>query len=138
MSEILPAGSSTASNPDQMSEDDLRAYIEQTLHRLSVENLNAIIEAAQDRCREKQGEVKEALLREFQEKANRLGMQVNLVPMSAPMGGGSRKSRRDAGQPLPVKFRGPNGETWSGRGISPKWLRELEEEGRNKEEFRVG
>jgi len=25
------------------------------------------------------------------------------------------------------KYRGPNGETWSGRGSTPKWLRELQE-----------
>lgn len=31
----------------------------------------------------------------------------------------------------PVQFRGPNGETWSGRGRQPKWL------GDDREQYRV-
>jgi len=36
-----------------------------------------------------------------------------------------------------VKFRGPNGETWSGRGLTPRWLAALLVQGRSKEEFAV-
>jgi DNA-binding protein H-NS len=38
---------------------------------------------------------------------------------------------------IPVKYRSPNGETWSGRGHTPLWLRQLELEGHKREEFRV-
>jgi DNA-binding protein H-NS len=38
---------------------------------------------------------------------------------------------------LKAKYRGPNGETWSGRGREPRWLTALEAGGRKKEEFRV-
>src|SRR4051794_38519288 len=93
-----------------LSEEQLRDVIEDALDRLSVENLSAIIEAAQEKRREKQDEVKEALLREFRERAASLGMRVNLVPMDAPMPGSGRKPRRDAGQPLPVRYRGPEGQ----------------------------
>ena len=31
-----------------------------------------------------------------------------------------------------IKYRGANGETWTGRGLCPKWLRGL-----NKEDFKV-
>lgn len=34
-----------------------------------------------------------------------------------------------------VLYRGPNGETWSGRGQMPKWLRVLVDAGHDKEEF---
>lgn len=30
------------------------------------------------------------------------------------------------GVKLPVKFHGPNGETWTGRGQKPKWMQEQE------------
>ncbi len=30
------------------------------------------------------------------------------------------------GRKAPIKFRGPNGETWSGRGLAPRWLAALE------------
>lgn len=39
--------------------------------------------------------------------------------------------------PAPVKFRGPNGETWSGRGLMPRWLAALVAQGQTKESFAV-
>ena len=33
------------------------------------------------------------------------------------------------------KYRGPAGETWSGRGLAPKWLTTLVAAGRRKDEF---
>jgi DNA-binding protein H-NS len=38
---------------------------------------------------------------------------------------------------LPPKYRGPNGEEWSGRGHTPKWLTALEATGRSRDEFRI-
>lgn len=37
----------------------------------------------------------------------------------------------------PVKFRGTNGETWSGRGLMPRWLKAQVDAGRAKEDFAV-
>lgn len=42
-----------------------------------------------------------------------------------------------AGTTVAPKYRGPNGETWSGRGLMPRWLAALVAEGRTKEEFAV-
>ena len=39
--------------------------------------------------------------------------------------------------PAPAKFRGPNGETWSGRGLMPRWLEALVAEGQSKESFAI-
>jgi DNA-binding protein H-NS len=40
--------------------------------------------------------------------------------------------------PVAIKYRGPNGETWSGRGKQPNWLTRLEtEQGRHRDEFLV-
>lgn len=36
-----------------------------------------------------------------------------------------------------AKFKGPSGEVWSGRGLTPKWLVALGAEGRKKEEFLI-
>jgi len=36
-----------------------------------------------------------------------------------------------------AKYKGPNGETWSGRGLSPKWLATLVAAGRSREEFAI-
>lgn len=39
--------------------------------------------------------------------------------------------------PVEVKFRGPNGEAWSGRGFKPKWLQALLAQGATLESFAV-
>jgi DNA-binding protein H-NS len=39
--------------------------------------------------------------------------------------------------PVAAKFRGPNGETWSGRGLTPRWLATLVAQGQPKEAFAV-
>ena len=42
------------------------------------------------------------------------------------------------GHNLPATgYRGPNGETWSGRGLMPRWLTVLVQAGQDKESFRV-
>jgi DNA-binding protein H-NS len=47
-----------------------------------------------------------------------------------------RKSKA-AGVPVAAKFRGPNNESWSGRGLTPKWLSALVAQGRSKSDFAV-
>ena len=39
--------------------------------------------------------------------------------------------------PAPVKYRGPEGQTWSGRGRAPNWLVAMEAQGRHKDAFLV-
>lgn len=47
------------------------------------------------------------------------------------------KASKKSGAVVAAKFRGPNGETWSGRGLTPKWLAILVAQGRTKEEFAI-
>ena len=46
-------------------------------------------------------------------------------------------SPKKAKQAVAAKYRGPNGETWSGRGRAPKWLATLEAQGRLRAEFSI-
>ncbi len=48
-----------------------------------------------------------------------------------------RASPKKAGIPVAPKFRGPNGETWSGRGLMPRWLSALVAQGQPKETFAI-
>jgi DNA-binding protein H-NS len=41
------------------------------------------------------------------------------------------------GGKVPAKYRGPNGETWSGRGKQPRWLAALVADGRTPSEFLI-
>ncbi len=47
----------------------------------------------------------------------------------------ARKRSPQAGTTVAPKYRGPNGETWSGRGLMPKWLSALVAQGRSKQDF---
>ncbi|MDB5859434.1 MAG: stpA [Ramlibacter sp.] len=51
--------------------------------------------------------------------------------------GGGRAPRGKAAA-APIKYRGPNGETWSGgRGRKPQWVTQALQQGRKLEEFAV-
>ncbi len=39
--------------------------------------------------------------------------------------------------PVAVKYKGPNGETWTGRGFKPVWLKTLLDQGATLESFAV-
>lgn len=47
------------------------------------------------------------------------------------------KSPKGSRRPAPVKYKGPSGETWSGRGKQPVWLRTQIDSGRKLEDFKV-
>ena len=47
------------------------------------------------------------------------------------------KTSKKATVAVAAKFRGPNGETWSGRGLTPKWLAALVAQVRPKADFAI-
>ena len=46
------------------------------------------------------------------------------------------QAKKPAG-PLPAKYRGPQGQTWTGRGTAPKWLNALVAGGKTREDFLI-
>ena len=46
------------------------------------------------------------------------------------------KSKK-AGTPVAAKYKGPNGETWSGRGLMPRWMAALVAQGQSKQSFAI-
>ena len=65
----------------------------------------------------------------MQGRLTALGLSLNdVLPARRP-----RKSNPS----LSVKYRSPDGETWSGRGHAPLWLRQLELQGHKREEYAV-
>jgi DNA-binding protein H-NS len=47
------------------------------------------------------------------------------------------RSHPAKGKKAAPKYRGPNGETWAGRGLTPRWLVELEGKGKKREAFLI-
>ena len=62
-------------------------------------------------------------------------------PAPAAKKGAARKAARKTsvakGAKLAVKYKGPKGETWSGRGSMPRWMAELVAAGKSRESFAV-
>jgi DNA-binding protein H-NS len=46
-------------------------------------------------------------------------------------------AKKKTASAVAAKYRGPNGETWSGRGLTPRWLAALVAQGQTKEEFAI-
>lgn len=49
----------------------------------------------------------------------------------------AKSKSKNAGVVVAAKFRGPNGESWSGRGLMPRWLSAFVAQGKPKEEFAI-
>lgn len=103
------------------------------LEELSVLELRSLIEQAEAKVREKQETARAALIAEMTEKAAALGL--SLSALVTPPAGKVRKERK---APVgAIRYRGPNGEEWTGRGRVPQWMTELEKAGRMRAEFLV-
>ena len=73
-------------------------------------------------------------LKDIQEvKSTKSGKQ------SMPKSTTSAKSRssKTLGTKVPPKFKSPAGETWTGRGVMPRWMAALLAQGRSKEDFLI-
>ena len=54
---------------------------------------------------------------------------------TAPKAAGAKKKK--SGVAVAAKYHGPNGESWSGRGLTPRWLASLLAQGKTKEDFAI-
>ncbi len=118
------------------------------LDQMSVQQLTTLIAAADARRQEKLEDARAELRAEMEQKAAELGIsagdlfskarkQAPAEQAAGKNGKRARKPRDDIGVKRAAKYRGPNGEEWSGRGRPPRWLAALEAEGRNREEFLI-
>ena len=50
---------------------------------------------------------------------------------------GKRKPHPSKGKKAKPLYKGPNGETWAGRGLAPRWLTDLEKTGKKRNQFLI-
>ena len=98
---------------------------------LSEEELNAVIAAAKNVLAEKQAEKRSAVLAEIRRLAASIGVEVTV-------GGETKKAERKPVRVAP-KYRNPENseQTWTGRGVAPKWMQAYLQAGREKSEFLI-
>jgi DNA-binding protein H-NS len=113
-----------------------------SLEDLDVATLTDVIERATELRSSRMEEARAALKAETAAKAKELGLSVeDLFGRETPRRGGAtgRRGRKPARAKAPtdVKFRSPQGETWSGRGRPPRWIVDLEAKGQKRDKYRV-
>jgi DNA-binding protein H-NS len=116
---------------DTLSSEERIHLIEEIFATLTPQELRTIREMAEQTRVKKLENAKAALLEEMSGKAGELGLTLqDILPAK-----GVRKNMAKAS--VQAKYRSPDGETWSGRGHAPLWLRQLELQGHKREEFSV-
>jgi len=101
---------------------------------MSAVQLRELIAEAQGELIAKQEAAKTDLLAKWHAEAEEAGLTLDAVTAThAP----KAKDRSPTGSKAAVKYRGPNGEEWSGRGRLPKWVQVAEAEGKSREDFKA-
>jgi DNA-binding protein H-NS len=104
------------------------------LSNLSSKELADVIANAQKALAEKQRTERKAVLTQIQALAASIGVTVTIQQERGEAKANSRK-----GSKVAIKYRNPNdvSQTWTGRGVTPRWLKALVDSGRSISEFQV-
>lgn len=102
------------------------------ISNLSAAQLTDLIANAQEALAAKKSQERDATLSELRAFAASKGYTIDEL-----MGRGSsgRRQRSDKGIKLKAKYVGPNGETYTGRGPTPRWLKALESKGHKRDKY---
>lgn len=105
------------------------------------------IEKLQKQAAEIKAKEFDKTLREILEKMQAFGITVKDLQAAKPRKRNAvsvpvKKSTASAGKKtkgatVAPKYRGPEGQTWTGRGLKPRWMSILIDQGRQKEEFAI-
>jgi DNA-binding protein H-NS len=109
-------------------------------------DLQSQIASLQKQAEEIRAKEFEATIIEIRQKMAAFGITVKDLQSAKVKAKPGRKAKAASDKPAKVKkataavaakYRGPNGETWSGRGLTPKWLATLIAQGQTKEQFLI-
>jgi DNA-binding protein H-NS len=109
-------------------------------------DLQSQIASLQKQAEEIRGKEFEATVVEIRQKMQAFGITVKDLQSTKGKSKPGRKPKVATDKPVKVKkpttavaakYRGPNGETWSGRGLTPKWLSSLIAQGGTKEQYLI-
>jgi DNA-binding protein H-NS len=106
------------------------------LNAFSSKQLTELIQAAEKKRREKAQSERATLLEEMIKRAEELGLTIEEL-LGTRVTKPRPKTGQSTGSKVAAKFRGPNGEEWTGRGRMPKWLVAQEATGRKRDEFLI-
>ncbi|HOY78467.1 MAG TPA: H-NS histone family protein [Hyphomonadaceae bacterium] len=102
------------------------------IDNLSLSDLNELASRVQKAIAARKDAAKAETLSKLKALAATEGFSLDELMGKAP---GGRRERSDKGVKLKPKYIGPNGEIYTGRGPTPKWLKTLERKGEKREKF---
>jgi len=82
-------------------------------------------------------ELRAAEISEAKAKIHALIAEYGFTQQDIFAGKSSTKAPKSATTKVAAKYKGPNGETYSGRGLKPRWLSELIAAGHSKDEYLI-
>jgi DNA-binding protein H-NS len=82
-------------------------------------------------------QLRDELGRMLSGKVSELQRQLAALGQDAGGGRGRRGGSAMKGQKVAPKYRGPDGETWAGRGAMPRWMAAALKEGKTREDFLI-
>jgi DNA-binding protein H-NS len=110
-------------------------------------DLQSQIASLQKQAEEIRAKEFEATVVEIRQKMQAFGITVKDLQSTKVKAKPGRKAKsvtgdkpakvKKASAVVAAKYRGPNGETWSGRGLTPKWLATLIAQGSTKEQYLI-
>jgi DNA-binding protein H-NS len=118
-------------NVNELAIEDKIADVMQIIETLDYPELLRLRELIDGEYKQKAAAARETVIAEMQTKLQQLGMSLDDVIAA------QQKRKRRPRQAVPPKYRSPEGKTWSGRGPTPKWMREIEEVGGNRDDFLI-
>jgi DNA-binding protein H-NS len=100
-------------------------------NNLSETEIQALIENAEKALKEKQSSKRKEVIGKIKELAASIGVSVEIIE-------GDKKTDRKIGK-VAAKYRNPAdpSQTWTGRGLAPKWMQDLMAAGRDRSEFEI-
>jgi DNA-binding protein H-NS len=104
----------------------------ENISTLSENELADLIAKASRELEQKRQGKKRETISQIKELAASIGVYVEISE-------GERKATSRKGSTVPIKYRDPNNgkNAWTGRGMKPRWLSALLEQGHSLEEFQV-
>ncbi len=102
------------------------------LSHLSLEDLAALAAKAQQALEEKRKESRKSVIAQIKALADSIGISVTITD-------GEKRVGSLKGSTVAPKYRNPHNyeQTWTGRGMKPRWLAELVNQGRHIDDFRI-
>jgi len=100
-------------------------------NNLSETELQAVIDKAEKALKDKQSKKRKDVIAQIKELAASIGVTVNIQD--------AEKKTVKKAKKVAAKYLNPDdaSQTWTGRGVAPKWMQALLKAGRDKSEFLI-